>query len=113
MELSKQFNLKILSAEKVVYYKNLYAGTYDQLCDMLGAIVLVDIKATYNLDKDWLSYQLSFYAMAIEWLLNIKIDSLWCMWLPKRKKGQFVKIDRLPNELLLTILSRYYNEYLN
>ena len=25
LELSKQFNLKILSAEKVVYYKNLYA----------------------------------------------------------------------------------------
>lgn len=80
-----------------------YAGTYDCLADILGAKVLIDIKTTYKLDLDYLSYQLSFYAMAIP----EKIDALYVLWLPKKGKAKFIKIDRVPDEILKETLKRY------
>lgn len=104
-KLVDEHHIKIIKKEQMVFYDGeiKYAGTYDCLADILGAKVLIDIKTTYKLDLDYLSYQLSFYAMAIP----EKIDALYVIWLPKKGKAQFIKIDRVPDEILKETLKRY------
>ena len=76
------------------------------LAEINGELTLIDVKTTYALDKKYISYQLSLYAMALE-KLGYPPKKLAPIWLPKRKKGQLVYVDRVPNERLLEVLREY------
>ena len=56
----------------------------------------MDVKTTYAVDKKYLSYQLTMYAMAYEQMHEKKIDKLAGIWLPKKSKGKLVDVERLP-----------------
>lgn len=90
--------------EKIVYYEHngkiKYIGTFDMIAIKNDKYILIDIKTTYTLDFDYLIWQLSMYALAIEQQYNIKIEELWAIWLPKRMKG---KMHRVDNEGILSI----------
>ena len=107
-EIKKENNIKIVAQEQMVYYDGdvKYAGRYDMLAEIDDELTLIDTKTTYSLDKKYISYQLSFYAMALE-RLGHSPKKLAAVWLPKRKKGKLVYIDRVPNERLLEVLREY------
>ena len=64
---------------------------------------LCDIKTTAELDKEYLSWQLSFYELAT----GKRFDKLYAIWLPKGKLGQLVEIKRKPQKELLRKLEEF------
>ena len=54
-----------------------YAGTLDLLSKMDNQIVLMDVKTTSTLDKNYLGYQLNLYKIGAEQSYGYKIDQLF------------------------------------
>lgn len=95
-------HLKEPVCEKIVAYKDLYAGRID----ILDGTNLVDIKTTYKLEVDWLQWQLGYYKLALQDMAH-SIKRCYCLWLPKGHAGQWVNIiPKEPSELL-----RNYKEW--
>lgn len=90
LRIKKEYNLEVISQEEIVHYKNYYAGRYDMVAKVNGELCLVDIKTTAQLDKEYLSWQLSLYELA----LGKNFDKLYCLWLPKNQIGKLVEIER-------------------
>lgn len=92
-----KYKLKPIVQEQIVFYEHndkiVYIGTLDMIARQLGSLLIIDIKTTYDLDYDYLLWQLSMYALAYEQMYNVKIESLYCIWLPKRKRGLFARVD--------------------
>lgn len=90
--------------EKIVY-TDTYAGTLDMIATVNGVNSLIDIKTTYQLDRDYLSWQLSLY----EFAYGKQFDKLYCIWLPKRKGAELVEIERKSKEEIEDLLRGYHN----
>ena len=88
LRLVKTFNIEPLEHEKMVSYKYKFAGTLDLIANVNEVESLCDIKFTAELDKEYLSWQLGMYALA----LGKEFEEYYCVWLPKRNLGQLVKI---------------------
>jgi hypothetical protein len=106
LKLVKRANIKPLAHEKIVSYETLYCGTYDMEAIIDGDMSLVDIKTTYNLDREYLSWQLSFYELAT----GKQFEKLYCIWLPKRKGAELVEIERKSKEDIMKLLEVYYEQ---
>ena len=60
-----------------------------------GDIILADIKTTYSLDEEYLSWQLSIYAYLFEGQNpGLKVKGLYGVWLYKGDKAELVHIQR-------------------
>lgn len=90
LEIKEKNNLEVVSQEEIVHYKNYYAGRYDMIANVNNELCLVDIKTTAKLDREYLSWQLSLYELAI----GKKFDKLYCLWLPKNGLGKLIEIER-------------------
>lgn len=102
-EIIKNDNsIKILSQEQIVCYNGIYAGRYDKEAMVNDELALIDIKTTAQLDKEYLSWQLSFYELAS----GKKYDKLYVIWLPKKEKGKIIEIERKSKKELLDILEK-------
>lgn len=88
VRLCQKFKIEPLEHEKRVSYIYLFAGTLDLIANVDGIESLCDIKFTAELDKEYLSWQLGMYALALE----KKFKKYYCVWLPKKKLGQLVEI---------------------
>ena len=88
VRLCKTFKIEPLEHEKRVSYKYLYAGTLDLIANVDNIESLCDIKFTAELDKEYLSWQLGMYALA----LGKEFKKYYCVWLPKKQLGQLVEI---------------------
>lgn len=86
--LCKKFKIEPLEHEKMIHYENKYAGTLDLIANVDGIESLIDIKFTYKLDKEYLSWQLGMYALA----LGKKFEKYYCIWLKKGCLGKLVEI---------------------
>lgn len=107
LELKKEYNVKVLEQELIVSYEYEYAGRLDMIAYVDGKLCLIDIKTTYELDEEYLSWQLSYYELAY----GKKFDKLYCLWLPKNKLGDLVEIKRKEKkELLKKIKEKKENE---
>lgn len=100
IRLKYKNNIKVLEQEKIVCYKGLYAGRYDMVASIDGKKCLCDIKTTAQLDKEYLSWQLSLYELAS----GEKFDDLYAIWLPKKELAQLVKIKRKSKKELLELI---------
>ena len=89
-DLKKEYNIQVIEQEKIVSYEYEYAGRLDMIAYVNGELSLIDIKTTYEIDEEYLSWQLSMYELAY----GKKFDKLYCLWLPKNKLGDLVKIKR-------------------
>ena len=98
----------MLSQEEMVHYKGMYCGTFDGMFEIDGKIYLNDFKTTYKLDKEYLSWQLSFYKLAYENMYDKEIHGLVAVWLPKKRLGEFVEIETKTKEQVLEVVDRYY-----
>ncbi len=110
VKIKSKNNLKVQAQELMIYYKKLYAGRLDMIAIVNDALSLLDIKTTATLDKEYLSWQLSFYELAYMSMYGTpQFEKLYAIWLPKKDYGQLVEIERKPlNELLRVI--KEFNE---
>ena len=81
-----------------------YCGRYDMTAKVKGKESLCDIKTTATLDKEYLSWQLSMYELAI----GYQFEKLYCIWLPKGQIGELVEIERIPREKIEESLRKIY-----
>lgn len=88
VRLCKKFKIAPLEHEKRVSYKYLYAGTLDLIANVDNIESLCDIKFTAELDKEYLSWQLGMYALA----LGKEFEKYYCVWLKKGCLGKLVEI---------------------
>lgn len=106
-KIKDKYDIEVLSQEQKIHYQDLYCGTYDMEANIKGVHSLVDIKTTAELDKEYLSWQLSFYELAI----GNKFKKLYCLWLPKKELGRLVEIKRKAKKELLKVLKDYADFY--
>jgi hypothetical protein len=106
LRLKKEYEIETISQEEMVCYKGLYAGRYDSEAMIKGELSLVDRKTTAELDKDYLSWQLSFYELAS----GKTYDKFYVEWLPKKELGQLIEIPKKSKEELLEVLEKYFRK---
>lgn len=97
LRLVEKHKIEPLEHEKMVSYKYLFCGTLDLIANIEGTRSLCDIKFTAELDKEYLSWQLGMYALA----LNETFEKYYCIWLPKKELGQLVEIKPKTKEEIL------------
>jgi hypothetical protein len=106
--LCKKHDIKPIVHEQIVYTDK-YAGTLDMIAMIQSFNSLTDVKTTYHLDREYLSWQLSMYELAYMKLHNKpQFDKLYAIWLPKRKGAELVEIERKSEEQLKELIEVYY-----
>ena len=86
IEWDKENNPEYLASEEIVYWTNGdidYAGTLDLRFRINGKQAIGDFKTAKSIHKAEYVAQIGLYAMALEYSLQEKIDSLWLFRLPK------------------------------
>lgn len=109
IKLKRENLLQVLSQELMIQYEGKYAGRFDMIADIGGNVCLCDIKTTAELDEEYLSYQLSYYELAI----GKKFDKLYAIWLPKKGLGVLKEIKRKPKKILIEKLNEFMEVYEN
>jgi len=109
IRLVNRFSIEVIEQEKMVHYKDFYAGRFDMIANILGKESLCDIKTTAELDIEYLSWQLSFYELAY----GKKFKKLYAIWLPKGKVGKLVEIPRKTKKEMNKVLKQYQKEIEN
>ena len=99
LRLKKEYGLTCEGNEMplVIYYKGriVAAGRMDMLVSTPdGRLGIVDFKRTYELDNEYLAYQLTLYGKGLSYSYNIEPAFHACMWL-RGKRGMFVPYDPL------------------
>lgn len=107
IKLKNENSITVLEQEKMIQYQGKYAGRFDMIADISGDICLCDIKTTAVLDEEYLSYQLSYYELA----LGKTFDKLFAIWLPKKGLGVLKEIKRKSQEELLKKLNEFLEVY--
>ena len=105
--LKEKNNINVIIQEQMIHYFDKYAGRFDMVANVNGYLSLCDIKTTATLDKEYLSWQLSFYELANESMYHTRFEKLYAIWLPKRECGQLVEIKRKSRNELLNVLKRF------
>ncbi len=103
LKLKKKYDIEVLEQEKIISYEYDYCGRFDMIAQVGKDRCLCDIKTTSMLDKEYLSWQLSFYELAT----GEKFDKLYAIWLPKKELGELVEIKRKSKKELLTRLKEF------
>lgn len=104
LRLKDKYNINVLEQEKIVNYKDIYAGRYDIYGEVNGVISLCDIKTTASLDKEYLKYQLNLYRFASK--DKNKIKKLYAIWLAKKDIGRLVEIEIMSDKEIKDLLKR-------
>ncbi|MGE4321201.1 MAG: hypothetical protein AB7E61_07115 [Acholeplasmataceae bacterium] len=107
--LIKRKNIKPIKHEIIVHLDTLYAGTFDMEATVNEFECLCDAKTTYELDFEYLSWQLSLYELANGRLY----DKLYAIWLPKRKGAELREIERKTQTEIEMLLTLYYKKKIN
>lgn len=98
----------ILNSELMVHNEE-YAGTIDLVFEKNNKLCLGDIKTTAELDKDYVSWQLSFYKYAYEYLNKDKeIREGYAIWL-RGDKAKIYKVELKSREQVNEILCAFHN----
>lgn len=109
VKLKREKKLMVLEQEKMIQYQRKYAGRFDMIANVNGALSLCDIKTTAQLDEEYLSWQLSYYELA----MGKTFDKLYAIWLPKKGLGVLKEVERKPKEILLKKLNEFLEVYEN
>lgn len=107
-ELKKKEGFKVIESEYIVTDGDYFATPIDKVLTLKKDLCLGDIKTTYTLDKEYLSWQLSVNAFLFE-LQNpgLKVKNLFAIYI--RNGAQFIEIDRKPNEVVKSLLEAEKN----
>lgn len=106
LKLKEEHNIEVIDQEKIIHYKDIYAGRYDMSANVNGEYSLIDIKTTAELDLEYLSWQLSLY----DFPNKKRHEKLCALWLPKKDLGKLVEIPRKSDKEIKEVLRRFKNE---
>ena len=110
LRLKDKYNINSIENEMLVHYEDKFAGRLDMIADVNYYRCLCDIKTTAKLNKEYLSWQLSLYELALESMGYPKLEKLYCIWLPKKDLGQLVEVPRINREELIKFVEENTNE---
>ena len=96
----KEFN--VIESEYLVTDKTHYASAIDKVIEMNGEIILADIKTTYDLNPDYISWQLSIYKYLFEAQTGLKVSKLWAIWV--RNEGEIIEMEDKGSEAVIKLL---------
>lgn len=104
IKLKEKYNLQPVAREYLVTDREHYASAIDAIYEVDGGVVLNDLKTTYKLDKEYISWQLSIYKYFFE-LINpdIEVKGLTATWL-KGDIAEYVEIKEKSREQILELL---------
>lgn len=101
-------NIEVIAQEQMIHFKDKYCGRFDMIANVNDFYSLCDIKTTATLDKEYLSWQLSFYELAFVSMYGVSnFDKLYAIWLPKKGYGELVEIERKSKSELLEKLKKF------
>lgn len=110
--LKRIYNFDVLENEvPVILERNgepVAAGRLDLVIQEEGKLGLADIKRTYNLDIDYVGYQLNLYRLAYQQTYEAKIDILRAIWLREGKR-QYRRI-LVNEELAWEAVEQFYRK---
>ena len=106
LKLKEEHNIEVIDQEKIIHYKDIYAGRYDMSANVNGEYSLIDIKTTAELDLEYLSWQLSLY----DFPNKKRHEKLCALWLLKKDLGKLVEIPRKSDKEIKEVLRRFKNE---
>lgn len=97
LRLKKEYGITCEGNEMplLIYHKGriVAAGRMDMLAfNGDGELGIIDFKRTYDLDDEYLAFQLTLYGMGVKYSYNIDPKFYACMWL-RGKRGKFVSYD--------------------
>lgn len=106
--LKEKNNIEVIAQEQMIHFKDKYCGRFDMTAKVNGFYSLCDIKTTATLDKEYLSWQLSFYELAFVSMYGMSpFEKLYAIWLPKKEYGEVVEIERKSKSELLEKLKEF------
>ena len=106
--LKEKYKIEVIDQEQMINFKDKYCGRFDMIANVNGFYSLCDIKTTATLDKEYLSWQLSFYELAFISMYGVSnFDKLYASWLPKKGYGEVVEIERKSKSELLEKLKEF------
>jgi len=102
MKESEQFD--VLDSEYLVTDGTHFASAIDKVIVKDGKVCLADVKTTYELDKEYISWQLSIYKYLFN-LLNpdIEVDKLYAIWV--RDGASLHEVPEIPQEEVIELLN--------
>lgn len=109
LKLKNRHKINVLEQERMIQFKGKYAGRFDMIANIGEDRCLCDIKTTAELDEEYLSWQLSYYELA----MGKTFDKLYAIWLPKKGLGVLKEVKRKPKEVLLKKLNEFMEVYEN
>lgn len=94
-----------VEAEYLVSDEEQYASCIDHVyTDAMGGVNLADVKTTYALNEEYVSWQLSVYAYLFEEQnLDIPVHRLYAIWL-RQDKAKLVEVQRKSREQVQQLL---------
>lgn len=108
--LKQKHDISPIYNEKIVSYKYCYAGTLDMIAAIKSKSCLIDIKTTSKVETEMLEWQLGMYKTALE-EEGIDIQQCYCLWLPKKGKGELIKIDPKSKKEIDEVLKKYEEHF--
>jgi len=110
-DLLNDNNVEEVGHEIITHYNLDYAGTCDLLIKVNGQLAIADIKTTSKLDKEYLSWQMSFYLYALydKGVIDTLDMKLYYFWLPKPRygKAQFGEVPVKSREEVMELVRMY------
>ncbi|HZJ99756.1 MAG TPA: hypothetical protein VFC79_07105, partial [Tissierellaceae bacterium] len=102
IRISEQYNLKPVYSEYLVTDGTDYASAIDSVFEIEKLLALGDIKTTYKLDKEYLSWQLSIYKYLFEKQTGLKVDKLFAIWV--RDGGHLIEVQYKGDDKIKALL---------
>lgn len=109
--IKKEYNLIPIDNEYLVSDNENIATMIDNVFYSTDASVHIgDIKTTYSLDKEYLSWQLSICAYLFEMQNpHLKVDKLYGIWLRKDKR-KLIELPRKGDDIVKSLIESYMND---
>ena len=106
VRLKERYSLRYEASEYLVSDNEHFASCIDKVYrESDTGFSLGDIKTTYKLDKEYVSWQLSIYAYLFERQNpGCKVVRLFAIWL-RGGIAELVEVDRIPDKIILELLS--------
>lgn len=108
--MKQEAGLSVVDNEHLVTDGHTYASAIDIVAEEAdGGCVLIDVKTTYSIDREYVSWQLSVYADFLEASNpTLTVKRLACLWIPIRDgqvdKVQLIDVPRKASELVSKML---------
>ena len=102
-EMKENEGFEVIDSEYLVTDGTHFASAIDKVMIKDVKVCLGDVKTTYELDKDYISWQLSIYKYLFNLANpNIVVDKLYAIWV--RKGAQLIEVPEIPKEEVIRLL---------